>query len=366
MEASARPHPLGAAWERDRFRQLGWCLFPLRVFLGVTFLYAALQKLANPDYLRASSPTSVAAQMRSLESSSPIGPLLRVSLHAPTLVGVLIALGELAVACGILAGLWTRLAAIGGMLLSLTFFLTVSWSTVPYYYGSDIVFIFAWSVFAACGAGGVLSLDAWIEARAASAGVRGDAPLDQVRRKLLVGARSTAMLAGIAGLLGGATALIGRAAGGTSGPARAALGGPKTTTPSPSPRHRHRSTTSPAEQTSPSPTPATQKSSKAPTGTALAPVSAVPIGQGRRFTDPQSGQPAWLLRPSRADVLAFSAVCTHAGCAVDYDASANEFICPCHGGRYSAQSGAVLGGPPPAPLSKIPARIENSEIRVDT
>src|SRR5947208_615975 len=76
--------------------------------------------------------------------------------------------GELAVAAGIIAGLWTRLAAVGGMLLSLTFFLTVSWSTTPYFYGSDLVFIFAWSVFAMCGAGGVLSLDAWIDARATS------------------------------------------------------------------------------------------------------------------------------------------------------------------------------------------------------
>lgn len=364
MAAPSRPHPLGPAWETDGFRQLGWALLPLRAFLGVTFLYASLQKLANPNYLKASSPASVVSQMRALESSSPIGPLLRLSLHAPTLVGVLIALGELAVALAILAGLWTRLAAVGGMLLSLTFFLTVSWATTPYYYGSDLVFFFAWSVFAACGAGGVLSVDAWIEARALATGSPGDADLDRVRRKLLVGARSTALLAGIAGILGGATALIGRAAGGTRGPARVALGA--SSTPSSTPRRADRQSAHPRDPAAVPTTPRAAAPSQAPTGAALAPVAAVPVGQGRRFTDPRSGRPAWVLRPSQSAVLAFSAVCTHAGCTVDFDPSANEFVCPCHGGRYSARSGAVLGGPPPAPLSKIAARIENSEIRVDT
>ena len=194
MTSPSAPRLLGADWERDGFRQLGWKLMPLRAFLGVTFVYAALQKLANPNYLRASSPTSVVSQMKALESSSPIGGLLRLSLHAPTLVGLMIAFGELAVAVGVLAGLWTRLAAVGGMLLSLTFFLTVSWATTPYYYGSDIAFLFAWSVLATCGAGGVLSLDAWIEARAAAAAPRVETGVDEVRRKILIGARSTAML----------------------------------------------------------------------------------------------------------------------------------------------------------------------------
>jgi thiosulfate dehydrogenase [quinone] large subunit len=285
--------------------------------------------------------------MKALESSSPVGALLRLSLHAPTLVGILIALGELAVALGILAGLWTRLAAVGGMLLSLTFFLTVSWSTTPYYYGSDIAFLFAWSVFALSGAGGVLSLDAWIDARAATAASSDERMVDELRRKILIGARSTALLAGVAAVLGGATAAIGRAAGGTRGGARQTL-----TTGSP------RTAPSPA---SPSPH-ATRH--RAP-GTALAPVSAVPVGEGRQFTDPASGQPAWLLRPSGHKVAAFSAVCTHAGCTIGYDPNTAEFVCPCHGGRFSARTGAVIAGPPPTPLAKSPARVVNNEIRVD-
>lgn len=376
--ARPRPHPLGPDWETAGFRQLGWRLMPLRLFLGVTFLYAALQKLANPDYLNAGSPTSVMSQMKALESSTPIGPLLRLSLHAPTLVGLMIAFGELAVALGILAGLWTRLAAIGGILLSLTFFLSVSWSTTPYFYGSDIVFVFAWSVFATCGAGGVLCLDAWIEDRARREGIPAARPVDEVRRRILIGARSTALLAGVAAVLGGATAVIGRIAGGTdqAGP-QGLLGGPNAGAGGSRPRTRtahHASTTSSTTSTpstpSTDPTPATSEAPlgpvvSAPAGTAVAPASALPVGQARQFTDPATGAPAWALRPSSSKVVAFSAICTHAGCTVGYDPSAAEFVCPCHGGRFSATTGAVLGGPPPSPLRQIPARIVNNEIRVD-
>jgi thiosulfate dehydrogenase [quinone] large subunit len=367
MRDAAGPRLLGPAWQTHRFAQLGWQLLPLRAFLGVTFLYASLQKLANPDYLRAGSPTSVVAQMRSLEATSPIGPLLRLSMHAPTLVGLLIAIGELAVALGILAGLWTRLAAVAGMLLSLTFFLTVSWGTRPYYYGSDIVFFFAWTVFAACGAGGVLSVDAWIQARAAGGpayGVGG-----RTRREILVGARSAALLAGLGAVVGGVAAGAGRVIGGTKTAAGSAPSQLPGTTPASPPvvnsgggagqagaHHKrrqaaHRGTAGGGNQATP--------------GRALAPVSAVPVGHGRQFTDPRSGRPGWLLRPSTTQILAFSAVCTHAGCTVGFDAAADEFVCPCHGGRYSARTGAVLSGPPPAPLTRIPARIVGHEIRVD-
>jgi len=48
---------------------------------------------------------------------------------------------------------------------------------------------------------------------------------------------------------------------------------------------------------------------------------------------------------------ALSASCTHEGCAVNYNASSSTIVCPCHGGSFNASTGAVLGGPPPSPLS---------------
>jgi Rieske Fe-S protein len=51
---------------------------------------------------------------------------------------------------------------------------------------------------------------------------------------------------------------------------------------------------------------------------------------------------------------------------VQYDASRVQFVCPCHGGIYDARTGRVLGGPPPSPLPRIPVRVVDSQIRVDT
>jgi thiosulfate dehydrogenase [quinone] large subunit len=122
---------VGGRWADEGLRQPGWLLLPLRAFLAVTFIYASLQKFASPSYLDPSSPSSVLGQMQSLRNSSPLGPLLGLSAHAPTLVGLTIAFGELAVGVGTLLGLWTRLAAVGGALLALSFFLTVSGTRPP-------------------------------------------------------------------------------------------------------------------------------------------------------------------------------------------------------------------------------------------
>ncbi|HET6818631.1 MAG TPA: TQO small subunit DoxD [Mycobacteriales bacterium] len=383
----------GQQWRQLRLRQPGWLILPLRAFLGVTFVYASLQKLANPTYLNPANPSSVVGQMRLLRHVSPIGPLLGLSLHAPTLVGLMIAFGELAVGVAALLGLWTRLAALGGMALSLTFLLTVSWRTTPYYYGSDIVFFFAWMTIAAIGAGNVLSLDGWLLHRARSdvglrevpavvgvevprlrelcgrndaCGLRASgacgrshcgifpaaeqlrpAVAEQLdRRRVLLGGRAV-LLTGVAALAtGGVTAWLGRLVGGTTAAKQSSLGKPS-----------HPSRT-PAAKTSSAP------AKKAP-GTAIGQASQVPVGQAGQFTDPASGNPAWVVHPSSSTFVAFSAVCTHAGCSVQFDSSSMQFICPCHGGTYDAKTGQVLAGPPPAPLSSIPVHVVNGEIRVD-
>lgn len=72
------------------------------------------------------------------------------------------------------------------------------------------------------------------------------------------------------------------------------------------------------------------------------------------------------MRPDGNTFVAFSAVCTHAGCPVQYDPSRTEFICPCHGGVYDARTGQVLQGPPPARLQRIPIQVVSGQLRVDT
>jgi cytochrome b6-f complex iron-sulfur subunit len=58
-----------------------------------------------------------------------------------------------------------------------------------------------------------------------------------------------------------------------------------------------------------------------------------------------------------------SATCSHLGCLVNYHRSKREFICPCHGGRYDL-AGNNIAGPPPTPLTRFPAKIENDMVMV--
>jgi thiosulfate dehydrogenase [quinone] large subunit len=90
--------------------------------------------------------------------------LVDLALKSPTGFGYAIAFGELAVGLGTLFGLLARLAAFGGALISLSLWLTVSWSTTPYYYGNDLAYLMAWLPLVIAGAP-VFSLDRLIARR---------------------------------------------------------------------------------------------------------------------------------------------------------------------------------------------------------
>jgi Rieske Fe-S protein len=62
--------------------------------------------------------------------------------------------------------------------------------------------------------------------------------------------------------------------------------------------------------------------------------------------------------------VVLSATCTHLGCTVQWEPGKNEFRCPCHGGRYSAD-GAVLAGPPPRPLERLNAQVRDGNVVVE-
>jgi Rieske Fe-S protein len=65
---------------------------------------------------------------------------------------------------------------------------------------------------------------------------------------------------------------------------------------------------------------------------------------------------------TESGVKAYSAVCTHLGCIVDFDTTLRQIVCPCHDGHFNPASGAVVSGPPPAPLPPVAVAIENEEI----
>lgn len=64
-----------------------------------------------------------------------------------------------------------------------------------------------------------------------------------------------------------------------------------------------------------------------------------------------NSQAAILVR-GRSGFKAYSAVCTHLGCLVKWDAAQRKFLCPCHAAEFN-EDGGVLSGPPPSPLVKL-------------
>jgi Rieske Fe-S protein/uncharacterized membrane protein YphA (DoxX/SURF4 family) len=85
------------------------------------------------------------------------------------------------------------------------------------------------------------------------------------------------------------------------------------------------------------------------------------IGETFSFTS-KSGSPAVLFK-SKTGVYAYSAVCTHEGCTVQYNSAARNLQCACHGAVFDPESdGSALSGPTNKPLPKIKVAVEGAWI----
>ncbi|WP_041974504.1 ubiquinol-cytochrome c reductase iron-sulfur subunit [Geobacter sp. OR-1] len=87
------------------------------------------------------------------------------------------------------------------------------------------------------------------------------------------------------------------------------------------------------------------------------------ISEGEAKFFQYAGSAAVVIKIKEHEVIAFSAVCTHLGCIVQWQKDKGEFLCPCHAGRYTAQ-GAVISGPPPKPLQALPVKVANGTITI--
>ena len=161
-----KPNPEHSWWAASRLSRR--VLLPLRLFLGITFVYAGIQKLTDPQFFNPSAAGFIGKQIMAFAIGSPIHNfLVHVVLPHAMSFGALVAYGEIAIGLGALLGFLLRPAAFYGMLLSLLFFLSASWRVRPYFYGADIVFVFSWITLLLAGplASGLPSLDALLVPR---------------------------------------------------------------------------------------------------------------------------------------------------------------------------------------------------------
>ena len=74
-------------------------------------------------------------------------------------------------------------------------------------------------------------------------------------------------------------------------------------------------------------------------------------------------RPALLLRLVDGSYRAFSAVCTHLNCTVQYRSDLREIWCACHNGLYDLE-GRNVSGPPPRPLETYEVHVQGEDVVV--
>ena len=305
-------------------------VLPLRFFLAVTFIYAGFQKIADPGFLNATGSTYIGRQLTGFAARSPIGGVLGwLGQNLAVEVGLLIILAELAVGFGVLVGLWTRAFALGGAAISVLLFLSATWDVQPYFLGSDSLYAVAWLTVALLGDGGV-----WVPGHRWAQSMAGDRPptaIDVGRRAFLlrVGGGAVAAVWALA-LLPRSRSVV------------AALSSAGSTTAPASPAVNPTSTGSAAP------------AAVAPQGTRIGTLADLQSAGSLTYQDPASGDPAVVVSTGGRSVAAFDAVCTHAGCTVEYDPGQRLLVCPCHGAAFDPAQGAqVVAGPAPTPLAAL-------------
>lgn len=273
----------------------------LRLWLGVTWVYAGWYKATDPQFLTPNTSGYIGTQLANYQLNSPISFLLRHMVEHAGIVGLFVMLSELAIGFATLSGFMLVYASLGGLLMSLTLWLSASWSVKPYFLGSDSAYVVMWAVLL----GSIFKSSRKLKL-----------PNFSDRREVI-------SLASIAGL-----SILGVVAG--------------------------KAFTRKAQSTQQS-----QSSSNSPT--AIAKVSDIAIGKAIHIKDAQ-GAPGYIFR-TKAGVFAYSAICTHQGCSVNFNSGTSHFQCPCHGAEFDPANGAkVLAGPARTPLAKIKITVNGDNI----
>ncbi|MCF3147277.1 DoxX family protein [Streptomyces platensis] len=195
------------AYYPGRRMNLGVVLLPLRIFLGLISVYAGMGKLCDPVYFDGGERGSMVKWLLSLDPWALAVPLRDFAVSHPVGAGLTVAFLQVVVGVLTICGLWQRVAASIGTLLSAVLLMTVSWRTVPAYDAPDIIYLAAWSPLIIAGAP-VYSMDGRLAGEAwRRLGPRVEVA-DLRRRVLRRGAVMTAVVAGltllIGSLLGGA------------------------------------------------------------------------------------------------------------------------------------------------------------------
>jgi Rieske Fe-S protein len=98
--------------------------------------------------------------------------------------------------------------------------------------------------------------------------------------------------------------------------------------------------------------------------------NAVSLAFDPRDVPPNSGQifkfgrePGILIKTPAGELRAFTGICTHLACTVQYREDLSHIWCACHNGHYDL-NGVNIAGPPPRPLEEYAVRVAGSQISI--
>ena len=282
---------------KTSWRNQLWPLRVMRLWLGVTWIYAGWDKASDPGYLTAGSPTFIGTQLSAFATNSPIGFALESVIERATQIGIFVMFAEFAIGAATLLWIAPTWAAFGGFVMSLGLWLSSTWQVQPYFLASNSAYTILWLTY-------FLFLY----------GSRRNSKVSVDRRGFLRVSTVAAFAV--------AAAVVGKVFSKTG------------------------VSTSAGESS------ASKK---------IIEDASLEIGATHNF-ESKAGTPAVLFR-TKAGVFAYSAVCTHEGCTVQFNSASKNLQCACHGAVFDPFDGAkVVTGPTNQPLAKIEVATEGSWI----
>ncbi len=283
---------------KTSWRNQLWPLRVLRLWLGVTWIYAGWDKASDPGFLTSGSPTFIGTQLSAYATTSPVGFVINKMLEHSTQIGIFVMLAEFAIGAATLLWIAPTWAALGGFGMSLSLWLASSWHVKPYFLASDSAYTILW-----------LSYFLFLY------GSRRNSKVAIDRRAFL--RISTVAAIAVAGA--GIGKLFPKTVGAPAGDG-ANSGGKK-----------------------------------------IIEDASFEVGATQTFIA-KNGTPAVLFR-TKNGLFAYSAVCTHQGCTVQFNSASKNLQCGCHGAVFDPFNGAkVLAGPANSPLAKIKIATEGAWI----
>ncbi|WP_240374930.1 Rieske (2Fe-2S) protein [Bacillus piscicola] len=88
----------------------------------------------------------------------------------------------------------------------------------------------------------------------------------------------------------------------------------------------------------------------------------IAVGDSVTFSFPSEHDDALLIRLAEDKFVAYQNACTHLRCPVYWVKDEQEMICPCHHGKFDAETGAPVAGPPRRPLPEIVVEVDGGAV----